>query len=605
MTPIHTLWTGARKPSKIDMTYMRLSALMAIEAHGTIDLVTDKKGLEIVRKANIPYSNTYVELDDVEKEKGFPMAKIKSYLIASQKNENYFHIDTDVFLHKPVKKTDYLVQCDEGRTHYTYSIFKELLKRGHSSMYNHKDEDLRFYNMGIFKAPKEFVSEYFDVANTLYEKNKNIADDFMRDQLLMFIEQNTVYMIAKSNKIKFKEHYPLDLPMHNIYDWGMCIDDSFKKKTKKLANLLNSYSNRVFSKNFETPGNILAGKKTGYTHLVHFKSLKETEADVLGFYEQYTKKAIYKTHKETVDELNSMQNYYRKFSSIMEVDLPYTKSKIKFKESEKLCVVYACWNYEGFLKFAYVSILCQIMNTDITDFDIRIFISEDLKYFAIPLLSPLIGREKIIIVQNGLCYKHGISTHPKLKDFEVLSFCDTDAFVFSRQKKAYQELYDYHIENNKNALCFIKINHNAIDGKAMFEKRVELSNSDYSKDFNDDLLPFGNPEKYWDFIENEQWPWSCHFSVHGDFLKKPKVKSYILNCLQKEIKCDETVWFSALIVSGYNLLSINDANWIESVSGFDFEKWENTDGFVHPIQFKEYENAPKVREMLREIIQKY
>ena len=243
-----------------------------------------------------------------------------------------------------------------------------------------------------------------------------------------------------------------------------------------------------------------------------------------------------KTHEQVVDELNSIINHDRKFGSIMGVDIPYAKTKVEFKGGNEFCVVYACWDYEGFLKYVYTSILCQIENTDILDYDLRVFVSNNIKDFAVPLLTPLIGKKRIVIVQNGLCYKHGVSTHPELSRFEVLSFCDSDAFVFSNNRMAYKELYNYHIKNKTTALCFVKINHHAIDGKAMFDKRVELTEVDYSSEFENDLSLIGDTSKFWEFIDREEWPWSCHFSVHNDFLKRPEVRSFILACLHRGIK---------------------------------------------------------------------
>lgn len=108
MRVVHSFWTEHLSlgfwPDQASMLRaFALSALLAREHVGPIDLVTDPKGKELlVDQIGIPYDRVTLDLESLSGKYGkdlWPMGKIKAYQVQT---EPFLHIDGDLFLLRPL-----------------------------------------------------------------------------------------------------------------------------------------------------------------------------------------------------------------------------------------------------------------------------------------------------------------------------------------------------------------------------------------------------------------------------------------------------------------------------------------------------------------------
>lgn len=295
-------------------------------------------------------------------------------------------------------------------------------------------------------------------------------------------------------------------------------------------------------------------------------------------------------HINTIGELSSYESDVLKFQSLNGLTLPvFNKNKFEFKnEGDKLCVVYCVWANKGYVKFLYLSLLTQLMNTDVIKYDIRIFVSEDLYDFVLNLLSPILDSSKLIKTPNGMSFKYGISVHPELKKYQVINFTDTDAFVFSKDKNVYTKIYQFHKKNpDKILMC------NDIGGAMeTFSSRHKTLTKFNNLSFDEYITHFkdwfkNGVSKIEDYLDTKKWYLSCHFSYNQKIYDNFKYTSYICNSLYKQFGCDETVWIMYIIANSYKILRISKAtsyNWVGAEEFNDFIENPNfnQDLFIHP-----------------------
>ncbi|MCA9749277.1 MAG: hypothetical protein KC414_09230, partial [Romboutsia sp.] len=297
-------------------------------------------------------------------------------------------------------------------------------------------------------------------------------------------------------------------------------------------------------------------------------------------------------HKNTINELNNFDSNIDKFYSLKDIKLPYFNgNRYDFKNNnDKLCVVYCVWANKGYIKFLYLSILSQLQYSDITNFDIRIFVTDDLYDFVVKLFEPLFDTSKIIKVPLGMAFKYGISTHPELQRFQVINFTDTDGFVHSENKDVYSKIYHYH-KNNPNSILMCNDNGKADD--VFDSRREDLTKFKYFS-YNEYLLYFktwfkNGSDKIEYFLHTKKWFLSCHFSYNRKIFDNYKFNSYVGSTLYHQFGCDETVWIMYAIANSIDINKINVSNSYRWVAPETFDNFLSSgtifkgNSFIHPI----------------------
>lgn len=293
MTLVHIFWSKPmkHKPKIETLSMMLLSTLMAKKIYGRVELITDFMGREFVQKAGIPYNKIHLGLDDVDDDKGFVPAKVYAYKLMSKNIRDFLYLDYDVFLYEYIPNHEYIVQVDEGLSSHTYSIYHYCLDRGVEFPISHEDNDLRFFNMGLFKADIDVIEAYYELFfTTLYRNQHLYTKDFQYDQYTMFLEQNLIYMVLKKQgKLDMiHEYYPISKPIYNKYGW-MDTPEKIRNEHNYVGQLVSEYTKNIedidkkFEKWFDTPSNFDAIGQTKYIHLAQYKNIPNVMRETIAY----------------------------------------------------------------------------------------------------------------------------------------------------------------------------------------------------------------------------------------------------------------------------------------------------------------------------------
>lgn len=265
-----------------------ISALTIEKTYGSISIVTDYKGKNILKELGMPYSNYLINLNfEKDNKEYFSTAKVDAIKSIVDFNENFLYLDCDVFINKKINnKFNNIVQADEGMSPNTWGLYKYCKQIGINFTEKYNEKNIRMCNMGVFKSNKHVIYQYYDS----YMKNLNLNLFFLnnRNSLIdhpinfdfpftIFLEQTLIYEIFKKNNLlgKVYQVYETEKPMFNKH---IFTDNGYFDKRGIINSNLKKiieYSNAPsFDKWFDTPANIEEIDKTKFIHLAHYKNNK-------------------------------------------------------------------------------------------------------------------------------------------------------------------------------------------------------------------------------------------------------------------------------------------------------------------------------------------
>jgi hypothetical protein len=237
---VQTLWTGTSEENPVGIKAgwrsaeyhwisWALSCLQAKSVFGEVNLVTDKKGKEVlIDQLQLPYASVSIDLEqklDHYPQSLFALAKIFTYSIQT---EPFLHLDGDVFIwHKPddnflnaplmAQNIDknlglYLETLNEINKHFTY-IPSVLLKETYAG------KDIYASNAGLLGGSDlSFIKEYCRQAFEFINKNKNDLSKLNTNSLNFIIEQYLFYQLADKANIPINHlNGVVDVPIFKDY----------------------------------------------------------------------------------------------------------------------------------------------------------------------------------------------------------------------------------------------------------------------------------------------------------------------------------------------------------------------------------------------------
>jgi len=299
-----------------------------------------------------------------------------------------------------------------------------------------------------------------------------------------------------------------------------------------------------------------------------------------------------------INLLNSTKSDGMKFHTTNDFHLPfYERMKKPINErvgNSRLCVVYQVWGNHNYLKFLYLSILSQIVYTDMLDYDVKVFLSEGfINDVGSSLLARLLPTGSIVKVKDGLALKYGLTTHPHLQNYDVVSVVDTDAFWYNPTGKK-TNIYGKMLAHYDSGYDGIIMAHDGDTAESVFWSRRETLNSNIPKEhykYYFERNANTNIEKLDEFLENENWYLSCLFVYGKKHFKEPDYAKFAITCLYDEFLCDETVWMMWGFGHDYEVNGMDDTDYLNWVGASDFKDyWENRDDevdelkYIHPVQ---------------------
>jgi len=237
---VQTLWTGTSKENPAGMKAgwrsaeyhwmsWALSCLQAKTVFGEVNLVTDKKGKEVlIDELQLPYASVSTDLEqklDHYPPELFALAKIFTYSIQTGP---FLHLDSDVFIwHKPddsflnsplmAQNIDknlglYLKALNEINRCFTYvpPVF---------SREDYAGKDIYASNAGLLGGyDLDFIKEYCHQAFDFIDKNKSDLDKLNIGSLNFIIEQYLFYQLADKANIPINHlNGVVDVPVFKDY----------------------------------------------------------------------------------------------------------------------------------------------------------------------------------------------------------------------------------------------------------------------------------------------------------------------------------------------------------------------------------------------------
>ena len=327
--------------------------------------------------------------------------------------------------------------------------------------------------------------------------------------------------------------------------------------------------------------------------------------------------ALSPNEKWAINLLNSSEGEGMKFKTLNGYPLPFFNNSEKRPEATKgarLCVVYQVWGNHNYLKFLYLSILSQIAYTDIRNFDVKIFLGKGfINDVGSSLIERLLPEGSIIPVNDGMSLKYGLTAHPHLQNYDVVSVIDTDAFWFhpkGEKTNVYQKMLDLYDSGFDNLIMAPDPDY----AKNVFWQRRETLNTNIPKEHYVEYFERNantDVERLNEFIENDDnWYLSCLFVYGKKHFKEPDFAKFALTCLYDELLCDETVWMMWGYGHDYQITRMDETGFLDWVGAHNFDDyWDDKDSketlsYIHPVQGNHCNNM-MITELYDEIIKDY
>ena len=291
MKVFQILWTGRLNDIKELRTFLILqyiSALSIKRVYGSLSIITDRRGKNILKELGMPYDN-YIINSKLEnrKEEYFSAAKVEAIKSIVDFNENFLFLDCDVFITEKINtKFKNIVQIDEGMSPNTWGLYQYCKRIGVNFTQKFDENNIRMLNMGVFRSSKNIVYQYYDSFFENLNKNLRFLNNYKHPINFMFpftilLEQSLIYEVFKKNKMleEVYQAYDINKPLLNKYPFLLPCPRAmdFDHLTQVI-----DYSNAPkFDPWFDTPANIEKIDQTKFVHLAMHKNnnniIKEVE----------------------------------------------------------------------------------------------------------------------------------------------------------------------------------------------------------------------------------------------------------------------------------------------------------------------------------------
>lgn len=241
-------------------------------------------------------------------------------------------------------------------------------------------------------------------------------------------------------------------------------------------------------------------------------------------------------------------------------------NNIKHNPDNKIASVYQIWGTEGYIPYIYHSIISQIMYSDVQEkANIFIFTDEGRYVYVSWLFRNILSPESIIKVKGINAVKYMIPNHEALKDYEIVSFIDSDMFFWSPQgtKYPFYKTVESYFELNKNKVILLGMDPNSVFNILYQRKETlcpDVSIEDYTRIIINGSGMSG--EIYSNWVNNDTWKMSGVFIYENTIFKHPKYIEYSKMHADIGQKCDETVWNS--------WMKARNIETIDLIEGLDF-----------------------------------
>ena len=143
-----------------------------------------------------------------------------------------------------------------------------------------------------------------------------------------------------------------------------------------------------------------------------------------------------------------------KFHSIERYNILPQPMRLNWARRHNACVVYTLWGNPNYLKLAYLSILSQLVSTDVLDVDVRVVVQKNtpLERLARELLSVFGDPDMVVPVNMSISgFKYLVPAIQQLQRYDVLVMNDTDSFMwFPKRQDIYAKIAGTYAADESN-----------------------------------------------------------------------------------------------------------------------------------------------------------
>lgn len=240
---------------------------------------------------------------------------------------------------------------------------------------------------------------------------------------------------------------------------------------------------------------------------------------------------------------------YRKFASLDNLKIPFNYSFPKKVGSvNDLCIVYCIWDVPGYLSFIYMSLISQFKYTDAENFDIKIFVSDNLYKVSQQIFPNSI---EIIPIKSEF-NKYSITQHFSLKKYTTIVLCDSDFFFLGKKQNFYK--------NVSKTISPIMIKCPSIDCITEFDKRKSLSRVKSSMGYFEAMKQFMNINdlELIKLLNRSNWYYSCVMVYPNSIFNNEIWTRHIDNMTSIGSVCDETAFLTFFWKQDINILNFDE-----------------------------------------------
>jgi hypothetical protein len=300
------------------------------------------------------------------------------------------------------------------------------------------------------------------------------------------------------------------------------------------------------------------------------------------------------------NRINHDVDYHSKLKSfINEVKLELFYLPPISNRSKKMCIAYMLWSHPSYLKMLYYSILSMRTYCEEDIPEIIVFAHEDIAELADSILFPLVGTSCVISMPEKTFFRHNVARHPKLREYEVVLYCDADGMVLSHPSS---NLFNnvYAVASRKNTFLCLRVEARSLDNlQSMFESynQREKRFSSFSE-FLEYFKEFSGISQLEEmFSRSRYWIMGGFLAMRTDFYEDEESEEFhewVDAISSINWSCDETIWLMwsekhKIVKDSFHDNGI--INWqlycteSEYESYFLKKKWleKETDIFFHPI----------------------
>lgn len=320
-------------------------------------------------------------------------------------------------------------------------------------------------------------------------------------------------------------------------------------------------------------------------------------------------------HGEKRTDIKAIREEDEKYTTIVDYEIDVyenTANKINFDPKYDITLAYIAWDDPVYLKFAYLSILSQLIYTDIQDIKPVVLVDSKLYQDAISLFDGLKVpvyqyntsgyqfSDRIGVPVTNRINKYIMASNPLLRETELLLISDCDSFVFGKQTPIYKKIWEAYKQEDQFPVLMCK--ENTPNRSVFLERRESLARMMYDDEeyiqwvcrrLNLDVETFKE-----EFVYSDHWWLSCWIMYDNTKFSSEHWKTYSDWSAAYSMWCDETIYLTYSYQQGSDIEDLSYIDGLEYV-GVDHvdrseefwnKKQHDTLGVVHPLHGENAKN---------------